>query len=75
MTFVAHFEPIGKMKVYTKNSKLIVYGLHENSQFFVTDELGRLVYMGKGTYTEIPLKKGGVYVVRSGREKKKVIVQ
>lgn len=75
MTFVAHFEPIGKMKVYTKNSKMIVYGLHENSQFFVTDELGRLVYMGKGTYTEIPLKKGGVYVVRSGREKKKVIVQ
>ena len=74
MTFVAQFKAIGKLRVYTKKNRMIVYGLHEKSEFFVTDEQGRLVYRGKGTYTEISLRKGGVYMVQSGREKQKVIV-
>ena len=68
----AKFEPTGVLTTWTKYQKLFVTGLADDVEVELYDMTGKLIYVGTEREFDLPT---GPYVVRTGEQYKKVVVQ
>lgn len=68
----AKFEPTGVLTTWTKYQKLFVTGLADDVEVELFDMTGKLIYVGTEREFDLPT---GPYVVRTGEQYKKVVVQ
>lgn len=68
----AKFEPTGVLTTWTEYQKLFVTGLADDVEVELYDMTGKLIYVGTEREFDLPT---GPYVVRTGEQYKKVVVQ